>query len=96
VKLKAAAALTAMMIAGLTACGGDDDTTKKACQSWKDESFDSVVGPLYDGASDSFKRLYDKIDDADGTGGLGYYMDITDLATLCSKYGVKNADASMG
>ena len=94
-RLKAAAALTVMMFAGLTACGGDDDTTKEACQSWKDESFDSVVGPLYDGASDSFKKLYDKIDDGNITS-LQYQFDTQDLANLCSKYGVENANDSMG
>jgi hypothetical protein len=95
VKLQVVAALIVTMLASLTACGGDHDTTKEACQSWKDVSFDSVNGRLYDGASASFKRLYDKIDGESG-GSLQYYSDVRQLVDLCSQYGVKNADASMG
>ena len=77
----------------LTACGRKD-TTKQACQSWKDVSFNSVIGPLYDSASDSFKREYDKVDN-ELDGNLDYYFDVQRLVDLCATYGVKNADASM-
>ena len=83
-----------VLCVGLSACG-QRDTTKQACQSLKDVSFNSVVGPLYDGASDSFKRTYDKVD-SESVGDLNYYSAIQELSSLCAKYGVKRAESLMG
>lgn len=85
-----------MLSASLTACWPHHDTTKAACQSWKDVSFNSVVGHLYDGSSPSFKRLYDKIDDDQAVDSMGYIFEVQQLVDLCAQYGVKHADASMG
>lgn len=89
----ACAAAILVLAPGLTACW-HKDTTKQACQSMKDVSFDSVIGHLYDGASDSFKHEYDKVD-GEASGNAGYYYDLQRLDDLCAKYGVKKATSSM-
>ena len=79
---------SALMVVGLAACGGDPNA--KACQGIKDDSFDSVKGPLYDEAGESLQKAIDKVETSDGAG-ISYQFAVLDLNDLCSKYGVDNA-----
>lgn len=94
IRVIAAAVCAVMLSASLTGCLWHKDTTKAACQSMKDKSFDSVIGPLYDHASPSFKHEYDKVD-SDSSAGLDYFYDLQRLTALCAQHGVKNAGSSM-
>ena len=76
------------MVVGLSTCGGDANA--KACQSIKDDSFNSVKGPLYDEAGDSLQKAIDKVDTA-SPAGIDYQFAVVDINELCSKYGVDNA-----